>query len=808
MHGYFQSQNQRKRSKNNCQDIHNRVPPWTSPVAMRRHRNYVRRTKKGSVLKVVAEHYLRTDIWCGSALCTECNSDTAILDGSELGVPEYFILDTNVCLHQIDVIEDETFGKNIILTQTVLEETRHRSINVYNRLYEIINNQRQRKFYVFSNEHHMSTYVERDRKESPNDRNDRAIRVAARWYDTHLEKAAKITLITDDRDNREKAEKDGLSSMSTKDYILNRIPVGEPQDRLLDLLASPGDGVEAGNQSGGGVGLDGRGGLQIGAGTRKKRSGEWLYKEHIPLSKAKQEIALGKLYQGVFKVNRNYWKEASVRAQGGKLAKPVLICGLEDMNRAIDGDVVAIALNGRDKWDKARQVLLPTGGLGAEEIDETEAARVVGDGGQQTTQSKHKEMEVDDDDEKQQTTVVQATGRVVAILRRNTRAYCGSIELNDRSKGMTQGKINFISVDRRIPKIQIFSRQIQSILDKRIVVQFDGWPRNSRRPHGHYVRTLGKIGDLDTETNVVLLEHDIPTQAWSPAVLKCLPPEDWCITNQEAEKRRDLRNEPEIWVHIADVTHYVREGSALDLEALNRATSVYLVQRRIDMIPSMLSTDLCSLKEKVDRLAFSVIWEINPTNEIVRTWFGKTVIHSKQALAYGDAQKILDDDTAKGPVAFALKNLNRIAKVLRVARRRENGALTLASPQIRFVLDSESQKPQDAEMYQLKEANGMVEEFMLLANISVAKRILRSFPSFAILRRHPKPSETQFDMLVRAAAVKGLKIDARSNKALGESLDRCVIKGFPYFNTLIRVLATRCMTQAVYFSSGSVEEQE
>ncbi|GAB5363249.1 hypothetical protein AAMO2058_000867300, partial [Amorphochlora amoebiformis] len=428
------------------------------------------------------------------------------------------------------------------------------------------------------------------------------------------------------------------------------------------------------------------------------------------------------------------------------------------------------------------------------------------------------------------------TGKVMSILRRNCRAYCGSIELNDRSKTMSQGRVNFISVDRRIPKIEITSRQIQKLLDKRIVVQFDSWPRNSRRPKGHYVRTLGVIGDLDTESNVVLLEHDVPTQPWAPAVLKCLPPEDFVISPEEAKKRLDLRGNKEAiimsvdppgctdiddalhcrvlengnfecGVHIADVTHYVREGSALDLEALNRATSVYLVNKRIDMIPSMLSTDLCSLKEKQDRLAFSVLWEIDKEHNVIDTKFTKTVIRSQAAFAYGDAQKILDDPNAKSPKAMGLKRLNAIAKTLR-RRRQEAGALTLASPQVKFVLDEETQKPQDAEMYQLKEANSMVEEFMLLANISVAKRILKSFPTFAILRRHPTPSDTQFDMLVRAAKVKGLDINVSTNKSLAESLDRCILPGFSYFNTLIRVLATRCMTQAVYFSSGSIGPKE
>jgi len=856
---------------------------------MRRHRTYIRRTKRGGVVKVVAEHYLRNDIWCGSKLCEDCQHEPgqAILpDKGKGGTPVYLVLDTNILLHQADVISDPAFDTHCILPQTAMEEARHRSIPIYKRMYELMGHgegewkgaTKRKLWYVFSNEHHTLTYIERESKESPNDRNDRAIRVAALWYKAHLEDNADIVLLSDDRENRRRATKEGLTAMSMAEYLKKRIPDGAAKDRLTDLLAVPGDGCDDGGDSG----LDIGG--KAGQGRVKERrlgpgsAASFMYEEHLPVSKAESLIKAGDLFKGTFKVNRNYWKEASVLASGSSFKTPILIKGLEDMNRAIDGDLVAVALHRKEKWGGSREVLLPVGEMGAEEIDETEAAvtkereeeeeeeeegtnakktsnkkkmkkkgeeeekaarkrRKIGQKEKAEKGKKKGEMEVEEQEEEGEEDVKAIpTGRVVAILRRKTRAYCGSIELNARSQSLNQGRVNFIAVDRRIPKISFVSRQVQALLDKRIVVQFDSWPRNSRRPNGHYVKTLGPIGDLDTETIVVLMEHDIPTAAWSPAVLQCLPPEDWKVTAEEAGRRTDLRESAETCivsvdppgctdiddalhcrvlpngnyecgVHIADVTHYVREGSALDNEALNRATSVYLVQKRIDMIPSMLSTDLCSLRSKVDRLAFSVFWEITPEFEIVDTKFAKTVIRSRAALAYGDAQKLLDDPDAKDDVAIGLKRLNAVAKVLR-QRRMDAGALTLASPQIKFVLDSESQKPQDAEMYQLKEANGMVEEFMLLANISVAKRILRSFPSFSILRRHPKPAEAQFDLLVRAARVVGLELDVHSNKKLQESLDKAVIEGFPYFNTLIRVLATRCMTQAVYFSSGSTGTEE
>lgn len=738
----------------------------------------MRKTRKGNVFKVVAEHYLRDDIWCGSALCTECKHGEG---GAALGRGKrLLVLDTNVCLHQIDILESDVFS-HVILLQTVLEETRHRSYAVYQRLLRLAN-ESSRCWHIFSNEHHRFTYIERERKESPNDRNDRAIRAATRWYAAHLGSRAEVTLVTNDRENRERAEREGLRAVTVRAFVEGAAS-GEKLKSLLDRMAEV-DAAEGDWKSAG-------------------RSGGVLYDAHVPLSKALTEIEAKRLFRGTFKVDRSHWKQAEVRARGAGFERPVLIEGLDHMNRALDGDEVAIRVFDESKWS-APEIMMPRG---PGEVDEAEAAR---EGAR------------------------QPTGKVVAVLQRNSRAYCGSLELNERTQALESGRVNFISVDRRLPKVAITSRQVQRLLDKRILVQIDDWPRDSRWPRGHYVRTIGLIGDMDCETNVLLLEHEIPTHAWAPKVLKCLPPKDFTISDEEAARRLDLRTDTlvmsidppgctdiddalhckklpngnfECGVHIADVTHYVREGSALDLEALNRSTSVYLVQRRIDMIPSMLSTDLCSLRANVDRLAFSCIWEMTPDAEIVATRFHKTVIRSRAAYAYGDAQDILDDPKANDENALAVKRLNRLAKILK-ARRLEAGALTLASPQIKFMLDPETRRPRDAQMYKLKEANALVEEFMLLANISVAKQILRAFPTFAVLRRHPVPSPTQFDLLVRGARVKGFELDVSTSRKLAESLDRCVVEGFPYFNTLIRVLATRCMTQAVYFSSGSVEAAE
>jgi len=316
-------------------------------------------------------------------------------------------------------------------------------------------------------------------------------------------------------------------------------------------------------------------------------------------------------------------------------------------------------------------------------------------------------------------------------------------------------------MDRRIPKIRIRTRQAHALMGKRIVVAVDSWGRNSLYPFGHFVRDLGDIGDRNTETEVLLLEHDVPYMPFSQQVLNDLPPEgeNFKITDEELKKREDLRHldicsiDPpgctdiddalhvrpldngnyEVGVHIADVTYYVKPNTAMDREAAKRGTTVYLVDKRIDMLPALLGTNLCSLRSNVDRLAFSCIWELTPEAEIVNVHFTKSVICSKASLTYEEAQNRNDDLRMTDNISKSIRILNNLAKKLK-KKRINNGALTLASPEVRFNLENDSQDPVDVEMKELKETNALVEEFMLLANISVAKKIHSKYPESSLLR--------------------------------------------------------------------------
>ena len=282
-----------------------------------------------------------------------------------------------------------------------------------------------------------------------------------------------------------------------------------------------------------------------------------------------------------------------------------------------------------------------------------------------------------------------------------------------------------------------------------------------RSPIGHFNKLLGELGDRNTETQVILLEHDVPFYDFSKRIYSELPPEGdtWVVTKEMEASRQDYRHlnvcsiDPpgctdiddalhirtlpngnyEVGVHIADVTNFVKPGTAMDKEAARRGTTVYLVDRRIDMLPSLLGTNLCSLRSNVDRLAFSCVWEINEKAEIVKVGFAKSIIRSKHSFTYDEAQKRIDNKSLNDEITLGLRGLNKLAKKLR-RNRMDRGALTLASPEVRFQLEDDAQDPIDVEMKELQETNALVEEFMLLANISVAQKIFETYPDAALLR--------------------------------------------------------------------------
>ena len=586
-------------------------------------------------------------------------------------------------------------------------------------------------------------------------------------------------------------------------------------------------------------------------------TGRIAFPEHLPMSAIRNGLGNGNLHQGTMKTSRfnPFTGHVNVRSlRGDDRNESVKVVGKLNMNRAFDGDIVIVEIiegQNNDNFVDDQE---------HEEMREGEdAAGIVAD----VNDNDHEYMNIpsppdlqsNTDTQKQQdsTSMESKTfGRVVGIIKRNwrSRGYAGSLRKTSvlRGGGNRQDRIFFIPLDNKIPMIMIMTRQFLTLKDKRIIVKIDGWDRSNGFPHGHYVKTIGVSGDKLTESNVVLFEYDIDDNPFSSAVYNCVPKLPWKVDDDvdamNDPNRQDLRhlnvcsvdppgckdiddalhcikvtgkigNESnarhtfEIGVHIADVTHFMRPHTALDIEASKRCTSTYLVDRRIDMLPKALTEDICSLRAHVDRFAFSVIWIVDyDTADILDTRFTRSIIRSRAALSYIEAQTRMDDDRMQDDITLDLRNLNHIAKRLR-QKRMQAGALQLASPEVKFQLDTETHDPTDVGMYEIRDANQMIEEFMLLANNSVAQKILTSFPSQSLLRRHPAPTPQMLLPLLSSLKTIGIAgIDTSSSKGLNAGLDKCVRQDDDYFNKLVRIIATRCMTQALYFSSGDVSRME
>ncbi|CAF1009743.1 unnamed protein product [Rotaria sp. Silwood1] len=745
--------------------------------------SFLRKTRRGHVLKITHELYLRTDITCGSNVCQQCTVDqTTVLDkymknGNNLvSTGHYLLVDTNIVLQQVDVLEDPLFT-NVIVPQVVLDEVRHKSLAIYKRIRSIIAIP-ERKFFVFINEFNKNTFVLRKPGESPNDRNDRAIRKIVQFYNEHLKKQIAIVLLTDDIANRDLARQEGLIAFSLKEYIST---FNRPE--LLDRLVLKEESFD----------------LEKDLGKRK----EIIFPEHVSVSEVQRGIKSGKYLQGTFQASRENYLEANVFVQDSEKYNQLFVQGYRNLNRAVHDDIVAVEILPEQDWAIPFSLVIDDkdDDQGDLVIEQEETGLTV-----QGVSSKR-----------------TPSCRIVAIIKRNWRQYCGILQ-----ESLPGAKFHlFLPHEKRIPKVRIESRQAEELKNSRVMVQIDHWPRSSRYPHGHFIKTLGKLGDKETENEVILAENDILHHEFPEAVLDCLPKLPWTITEEDLANRVDLRDfcivsiDPpgctdiddalhcrllengnfECGVHIADVTHFVRPNTALDLEARERGTTVYLTDRRIDMLPVLLSGNLCSLRGGEERFAFSVRWEITSDAKIIKTIFHKSIIKSKSAMTYEQAQTIKDDSGINDEIALSLRRLHSIAAQLR-QKRLDKGALVLESSEVRFQLDTETHDPLSVMNKELRETNWLVEEFMLLANISVAEKIYELFPDCACLRKHPAPPISNFDPLVKAADTKGFQVKANTGKELADSLDQAVLSAHPYFNTMLRMLATRCMMQAVYFCSG------
>ncbi|PSS20119.1 hypothetical protein M430DRAFT_138278 [Amorphotheca resinae ATCC 22711] len=793
---------------------------------------FVRSTRSGKVQKIVRELYLRDDIPCSSQLCTSCLAK-APRDAGGVLVPfvlsaqpagtraypqgHYLVPDTNALLNALDLFEQTSAFYDVIILQTVLEELRNRSLPLYNRLVGLTKSE-EKRFYVFFNDFRLETSVVRDVGESINDRNDRAVRRAVKWYSSHLARAVKaaggrskkipaVVMLSDDKENLRKAKEDGIEACSLKDYV-NGL---ENADQLLDMISVAKEGREL----------------------RDAKAAENLYREYYSVSKMMTGVRNGTLHQGIFNVSPYNYLEGSVHVP--TFDKSLLILGRENINRAVQGDVVVVEVLPKDQWKEPSTKIIEDETMNKNEnADAEEGEAVVTEKERRALQEEVKRVHSKSTEGRP-----QPTARVVGIAKRNWRQYVGHIDESSVSQSVKQSRkqqtVFLIPMDKRIPKIRVRTRQAGEIIGKRVLVTIDSWDRDSRYPVGHFVRSLGELETKGAETEALLLEYDVQYRPFPKAVLDCLPKEghDWIVPPSKEDPgwrdRRDLRHleicsiDPvgcqdiddalharplpngnyEVGVHIADVSHFVKPNNAMDTEASIRGTTVYLVDKRIDMLPMLLGTDLCSLKPYVERYAFSAIWEITPDADIVKSEFTKSVIKSREAFSYEQAQIRVDDPSQQDDLTKAMRTLMMLSKKFK-QKRMDAGALSLSSPEVRIETESETSDPIDVKTKKHLDTMSLVEEFMLLANTSVAAKIYEAFPQTAMLRRHGAPPKTNFEELANQLKVKrGLELRVSSSKELADSLDACVDPKEPFFNTLIRILATRCMMSAEYFCSGT-----
>lgn len=410
-------------------------------------------------------------------------------------------------------------------------------------------------------------------------------------------------------------------------------------------------------------------------------------------------------------------------------------------------------------------------------------------------------------------------GEVSQIIKRANTEFVGRLELN--------GDYGFVILDHRKLFNDVFipaGKLRKAKTGEKVIVKIDDWPVQKKNAVGSVVKVLGEAGTNEVEMHSILLEFGLPYEF--PEHIEneanAIPEE---ISPEEINKRRDFRNittftiDPvdakdfddalsiraideskglwEIGVHIADVTHYVRPGTKLEKEAYKRATSVYLVDRVVPMLPEKLSNNLCSLRPNEDKLAFSAVFEMTEDGHIHKQWFGRTVIHSDRRFAYEDAQEVLE--TKEGDYSKEILKLNQIAYQLR-DKRFKNGAIKFETPEVRFQLD-EHAKPIAVIPKIRKDAHKLIEDFMLLANKKVAEFVFnidKNNPNTFVYRTHDDPDPEKLQKFANFAGTFGyrLKLDFKNiANEINELVDE--IENKPE-GTILQDIAVRAMSKAKY----------
>jgi ribonuclease R len=422
-------------------------------------------------------------------------------------------------------------------------------------------------------------------------------------------------------------------------------------------------------------------------------------------------------------------------------------------------------------------------------------------------------------------------GEVIEVLERKKTEFVGVIDIQKNFAFVSTANAKMYT-DIFIPKDKYNGAEQGDV----VLVNIEDWPKKADSPFGSVTKVLGKPGEHNTEIHAILAEYGLPYDF--PIEVEVFAQKiDTTIHSEEIAKRRDMRDvltctiDPkdakdfddalsfqilengnyEIGIHIADVSYYLQEGTILDDEAYNRATSVYLVDRVVPMLPEVLSNFACSLRPNEEKYTFSAIFEIDENATVREQWFGRTVINSDQRFAYEEAQAIIESKTNTIPpevsltgkeyqISDAIKDAilkqDQLAKILR-KKRMANGAISFDKVEVKFNLD-ENAEPKGVYFKVSKDANHLIEEFMLLANRKVAEFIGKQKKTF-VYRIHDEPNEDKLFAMQALISKFGYKIDLRDKKDISKSLNQLMadVNGKKEQN-LIDTLAIRTMSKAKY----------
>jgi ribonuclease R len=422
-------------------------------------------------------------------------------------------------------------------------------------------------------------------------------------------------------------------------------------------------------------------------------------------------------------------------------------------------------------------------------------------------------------------------GEVIEVLERAKSEFVGVIDIQKNFAFVTTANAKMYT-DIFIPKDKIGDAEQGDV----VIARIEDWPKKADSPFGSIIKVLGKPGEHDTEIHAILAEYGLPYDF--PIDVELYAQKiDTSIQESEIKNRRDMRDtltftiDPkdakdfddalsfkklengnyEIGIHIADVSYYLKEGTILDEEAYKRATSVYLVDRVVPMLPEVLSNFACSLRPQEEKYTFSAIFEINEKAQVINQWFGRTVIFSDQRFAYEEAQYIIEtkDNTipeatsitgksyvVNDEIVAATLKLDELAKILRRNRMNE-GAISFDKVEVKFNLN-DAGEPEGVYFKISKDANHLIEEFMLLANRKVAEFIGKQKKTF-VYRIHDEPNEDKLINLQTIISKFGYSINFKSKADISKSLNNLLneVVGKKEQN-LVDTLTIRSMSKAKY----------